>query len=170
MRHMRRAAVVLATLAVAGCASLGALGQFVQAPRFAAASGQPATLRLVGPSSQHPLGGVAVRLWARVENPNSFGLTLASLAGNLYLQGQRAADVSFPLGLPLRAAADTVIPLDVAIGFADLPGLRDVATRALSGNPISYRLDGTAAIDAGPLGQPSFGPMTLLQGALEARR
>src|SRR5205809_1047650 len=39
--------------------------------------------------------------------------------------------------------------------------------RALAGEAIPFRLDGTVSIDAGPLGQPSFGPSTWLRGDLD---
>ena len=35
--------------------------------------------------------------------------------------------------------------------------------------PIAYRLDGTVGVDAGRLGQPVFGPMTLLTGQARTR-
>jgi hypothetical protein len=154
---------------VSGCAGLG-LGDVIQPPRFSVASGTQAELRLVGPSAGRPLGGAAVRLWARVENPNSFGLSLAALRGDLALEGTRAADVDFPLGLPLTAGQDTVIPLDINISFSDLPGLADVAARLVTRNSVGYRLDGTVTVNAGPLGNPSFGPSTLLDGTLSVRR
>ena len=64
----------------------------------------------------------------------------------------------------LVAGRDTVIPMDFNVGFADLPGLADVAFRAVTGQELSYRLDGTVSVHAGVLGEPTFGPMTLLQG------
>ena len=164
---------LIATLGCAvmlgSCAGLG-LGDILQAPRFSVASGRQAELRLVGPSAGRPLGGAAVRLWARVENPNALGLSLAAVRGALALEGTKAADVNFPLGLPLRAGQDTVIPLDINISFSDLPGLADVATRLLTRNSVNYRLDGTVTVNAGPLGNPSFGPSTLLDGNLSVRR
>jgi hypothetical protein len=154
---------VLVGLTATGCAGLG-LDTVVQAPRFQVAEGRQAEFRLAGPSAQMPAGGVTVRMWARVENPNNFGFTLASVAGNLFLQQTQSAAVSFPLGLPLQAAQDTIIPLDVTLSFADVPGLADVLLRAVTGQSIAYRLDGTVGVDAGPFGRPSFGPSTLLQG------
>lgn len=151
------------TVLLTGCASLG-LNSVVQPPRFATVEGQPAELRLLGPSTSRPLGGATIRLWARVQNPNPFGLTLAALAGNLFLEGTRAAEVRFPLGLPLLAGGDTIVPLDVNVSFADVPDLADVAQRIFSQNRVAYRLDGTVTVDAAPLGQPSFGPSTWLQG------
>lgn len=110
------------------------------------------------------MSGAGVRMWARVSNPNPFGFTLGTLKGTLYLDGSRAADADFPLGLPLGAMGDTVIPIDISISFADLPGLSNVARRVIARQPVNYRLEGTIGVDAGRLGQPVFGPMTLLSG------
>ena len=81
----------------------------------------------------------------------------------------RAADVDFPLGLPLRPAEQTVIPIELSISFADLPALASAIGRAVEGRPLQYRLEGTVGVDAGRLGQPVFGPMTLLSGELRPR-
>jgi len=163
-------ALILAVGAGAtACAGLN-LGDVLQAPRFSVAAGRQAELRLVGPSSQNPLGGAGVRLWARVQNPNPFGLALAALQGTLALEGTRAANVDFPLGVPLLASADTVIPLDITIGFSDLPGLANLASRLLTRSSVAYQLDGTVTVDAGALGRPKFGPSRLLAGNLVVRR
>lgn len=165
----RRIAAVLGLFLLPACASLGALAS-IQPPHIEAAQGRQAEVRLLPPSTQRPSGSAAVRLWARVENPNPLGLTLASLQGGLSLDGRRAARVDFPLGLPLQAGQDTIVPLDVEIDFRDLPGLADVAAGALLGGAVPYRLDGTMAVDAGVLGRPGFGPLTLLEGNLRVRR
>lgn len=163
-------AALLGTAAFAmACAGLN-LGSMLQAPRFSVDQSRPAELRLVGPSLRSPLGGAGVRLWARVQNPNPFGLALAALEGSLALEGTRAANVSFPLGVPLLANRDTVIPLDLTINFSDLPGLANVATRLLTKSTVAYQLDGTVTVDAGALGRPKFGPSTLLNGNLVVRR
>ena len=161
-RQVRLSPVVAAVL-VAGCASLG-LETLIQPPRFSTVANQQAELRVLGPSTSRPLGGAQVRLWARVENPNAFGVTLAALRGNLHLENSRAAEVSFPLGLPLLAGRDTVIPLDVNVSFSDLPSLADAVQRIVNRNLVAYRLDGTVTLDAGAFGQPTFGPTTWLQG------
>ena len=171
---MQRQGLLLAGLLAAGaalsaCAALG-LGDVLQAPRFSVAQGRTAELRLVGPSTQSPLGGAGVRLWAHVENPNPFGLALSALEGTLALEGTHAANVNFPLGVPLLASQDTVIPLDITIRFSDLPSLSDVAARLLTRSSVNYQLDGTVTVDAGVLGQPKFGPSTLLRGDLVVRR
>ena len=164
---------IVATLGCAvvlgACAGIG-LGDVLQPPRFSVAEGRQAELRLLAPSSSRPIGGAAIRLWARVHNPNSLGLSLTKLEGTLALEGTKAADVDFPLGVPLLAGQDTVIPLDINISFSDLPGLADVATRLLTRSSVGYQLDGTIGVNAGPLGQPRFGPTTLLNGTLSIRR
>ena len=162
--------VALAVAAHAGCASLGGLGDLVQAPRFSAAEGREAEIVLRGPSRDFPLGGAAVRIHARVFNPNPFGLRLSTLVGDLFLDGNRAAAVDFPLGLQLVANDEADIPIDLAIGFDDVPRLAQVIGRALSGDQLQYRLDGRIGVDAGPLGRPTFGPMTVLEGDMRVRR
>lgn len=160
--------VLLAIMTVTGCASLGSLSA-VQPPTLAVASGRNAEIRLVPPSLRNPLGGASIRLWADVGNPNPFGVVLSSLAGSLTLEGARAADVDFPWGLPLVAGQDTVVPIDVSVSFAELPGLADVLPGAISRGDVDYSLDGTMRLDAGLLGQPTFGPMNLLRGAIRTR-
>jgi hypothetical protein len=152
-------------LLASACAGLpGALGQLIQPPRFSEVDGRPAEIRLLPPSYESRAGGAAVRLWTAVRNPNPFGFTLSTLRGTLFLEGSRAATGDFPLGLPLDPGQETVIPIDLSISFADVPGLANVAQRAFTGAPIGYQFDGTVGIDAGRFGTPTFGPMTLLRG------
>jgi hypothetical protein len=165
MRRMGLVAVVCAALAA--CATLGSL---IQPPTFDRVAGRESELRLLGPSTSRPLGGAGVRVWARVANPNAFGLTLTRLAGNLLLEGQQAATVDLPLGLPLVAQGDTIVPIDLNISFADVPGLANALRNAVSGNAIAYRLVGNVVVDGGPLGDASFGPSTLLTGDLRVLR
>jgi hypothetical protein len=163
------ATVLAATMLLSSCAALG-LGGMVQPPRLTAVDGREAELRLAAPTANRPLGGATIRIWTRVQNPNTFGLTLASLAGNLFLENERAAEVSFPLGMPLTARADTIIPIDITFSFADVPGMVGVAQRILTQNRVGYRLDGTLTVDAAPFGQPSFGPTTWLRGDTRVMR
>lgn len=155
--------VLAGTMLLGACAALG-MGGLVQPPRFAVAEGREAELHLAPPTAGRPLGGAVLRVWAHVQNPNTFGMTLAALAGNLFLEDTQAATVDFPLGLPLSARADTIIPIELNISFADVPGLVGVAQRILTQNRVAYRLDGTLTVDAEPFGQPSFGPSTWLRG------
>jgi hypothetical protein len=154
---------------IGACAGLG-LGDVIQPPRFSVASGRQAELRLLGPSVGRPLGGASIRLWAHVENPNPLGLALTAVQGSFALEGTKAADVDFPLGVPLLAGQDTVIPLDLNISFSDLPGLADVAIKLATRSSVNYQLDGTIAVNAGPLGTPRFGPSKLMDGTLRIRR
>ncbi len=163
MKRMGIAGVAGMALLLTSCAQLG-LSAIVQPPRFSTVSGRDAEIRLLGPSAGRPLGGAAVRIYAHVENPNTFGLNLTRLAGDLFLEDTRAADVSFPLGLPLTAQQDTIIPIEIALSFSELGDLADVVSRVFTNNRVDYRLDGTLSIDAGALGEPSFGPQTWLQG------
>lgn len=159
LRTFLGAAALAAT--VGGCATLN---QIVQPPQLSVVEGRDTELRLIGPSASRPMGGATLRVWTRVQNPNAFGLTLSALQGSLFLENQRAGEVSFPLGLPLTATGDTIIPLDINVSFADLPGLADAVQRIVTRNMVTYRLDGTLTVDAAPFGQPSFGPSTWLQG------
>jgi LEA14-like dessication related protein len=166
LRRLGMMALLLPTLS--GCATLAQLG--IQAPQFSVDNSQQPQLRLVGPSLGSPQGGAALRLYARVRNPNPVGLTLARLAGALQLQGRGAAQVDFPLGVPLQAGQETMVPIDIRVNFNDIPGLADVLLRAATGQSVAYALNGTIAVDAGVLGQPTFGPMNLLSGNVRVVR
>jgi len=170
MRTVRNQfAVVCLSLLLTSCATVSQLVR-LQPPAFAVEPGRASELRLLGPSAERPLGGAAVRIWSRVSNPNALSLTLTNVEGDLLLGGARAAGVNLPLGLPLRANQDTVIPIDVTIDFSQVPALADAALKFLTERKVDYRLDGKFGVDAGPLGRPTFGPTTLLQGQLDVRR
>jgi hypothetical protein len=148
------------SLGSTACAALEGLRAFVQPPRFEQDTGQRSEIRLDGTS------GAAVRIWTRVSNPNGFGVTLGTLSGTLHLEGSRAATIDFPLGLPLQAHAQDVIPIDISVSFRDLPGLGQAISRAIARQPIDYELEGTIGVSAGRFGEPVFGPMTILRGEL----
>ena len=161
---------LISALTVSGCATLGGLSQIIQPPRFEQADGQPAELRILGPSRTMPVGGAGVRVWLKVTNPNPFGFTLSTLNAALSLEGSRAADADFPLGLPLSARQESVIPLDLSFSFADLPGLAGALRRLAVGGRVAYELNGTVGVDAGRLGTPTFGPMLLTRGEMRVVR
>src|SRR5687768_7767229 len=145
--RLLRVAAAAALLGVhAGCASLGGLGSLIQAPRFSPVEGRDAEIVLRGPSRDFPLGGAAVRLHARILNPNPFGLRLSTLVGDLYLDGSRAAAVDLPLGVSLVANDVAEIPIDLVIGFSDVPRLAQVVGRAFGGDQLDYRLDGRIGV------------------------
>lgn len=169
MRPFRRRHLLLpALLLLAGCAGL-ALQDLITPPQFSSAPDQTSRIRLLPPSADRPYGGAELRLWTRVENPNRFGLTLTGIEGSLFLEDERAAAVDLPLGLPLRALGDTIIPMDLSVSFADLPGIAETVGQVVSGSSFNYRIDGTFGVDAGALGQPSFGPTTILRGTARTR-
>jgi hypothetical protein len=155
----------LGLLLVGGCAGLAQVAQVVQPPRFEQ-DARPAEIRFITPSLSNPAGGAGVTLWLRVTNPNPFGFTLSTLSTTLMLEGSRAATGDFPLGLPLTAGQASVVPVDLSISFADVPGLANVFRQVTSGSAVEYQLDGTVGIDAGRFGQPTFGPMPLTSGEI----
>lgn len=162
----RLSLIALLCLATVACASLEGLRSLVHAPRFEQAESRRSEIRLNSPGGISPTGGASVRLWTKVSNPNGFGLTLGTLRGTLHLEGSRAATVDLPLGLPLQARSDAEIPIDILVDFRDVPGLASAISRAISRQPIDFELEGTVSVDAGALGEPVFGPMTLLRGEL----
>ena len=105
-------------------------------------------------------------MWTRVTNPNPFGFTLSTLAGTLLLDGTRAATAEFPLGLPLDAGAASTVPIELSVDFRDVPRLADVVRRAIGREPLEYEFEGTVGVNAGRLGTPVFGPMTIVRGEL----
>ena len=169
---MRFASILIfaSALSVSGCATLGGLSQIIQPPRFEQADGQPAELRILGPSRTMPVGGAGVRIWLKVTNPNAFGFTLSTLDASLSLEGSRAAAADFPLGLPLSARQESVIPIDLSFSFAELPGLAGTLRKLAVGGRVAYELNGTVGVDAGRLGTPTFGPMLLTRGEMRVVR
>ena len=165
-----RLLILASSLSLLACASLGELTRVVQPPRFEQAEGQPAELRILGPSRTMPVGGAGVRIWLKVTNPNAFGFTLSTVNATLALDGTRAADGDFPLGLPLSARQESIVPLDLSISFANLPGLGKTLRTLAVGGRVSYELNGTVGVDAGRLGTPTFGPMLLTRGEMSVVR
>lgn len=171
MRGFRFPALVSAILVAAvlpACASLQSLARIVQPPTFSAANNERNELRLVGPTPSSPLGGASVRIWTTVRNPNPFGFTLASLDTTLFLEGQQAAAGEFPLGLPLEAGGEATIPIDLLVRFQDVPALANVIRQRQQRDVIGYRVEGSVGVEAGALGTPTFGPMTLVTGDLRS--
>jgi hypothetical protein len=171
MRNLRfstlaSAAVVAAVLPA--CATLQSLTRIVQPPTFTSADGERNEIRLVAPTRTSPLGGAEVRIWTTVRNPNPFGFTLSSLDTTLFLEGQQAAAGEFPLGLPLEPHGESTIPIDLVVRFQDVPALANVIRQRQQRDALEYRIEGTVGVEAGALGTPTFGPMTLVTGDLRA--
>lgn len=157
-----RAVVLATTVAILpGCAAaLQGLQSLIQPPRFEQDHDNQSEIRLRGTT------GAAVRIWTRVSNPNSFGVTLGTLQGTLRLEGSRAATVDFPLGLPLQPQSEDVVPIDISVDFRDVPGLGQAIARAVTRQPIAFEIEGTIGVSAGRLGMQTLGPMTWLRGEL----
>ena len=156
-----RAVVLLAIISsTSACTALQQLQAFIQPPRFEQDDQSRSEIRLRGTS------GASVRIWTRVTNPNSFGVTLGTLQGTLHLEGSRAATVDFPFGLPLQARGEEIVPIDISVDFRDVPGLGQAIARAVSRQPIAFDIEGTIGIEAGPLGTQTLGPMTWLRGEI----
>lgn len=156
-----RAVVLAAIISSTGCAAaLQSLQGLIQPPRFEQDDQSRSEIHLRGTT------GAAVRIWTRVSNPNSFGVTLGTLQGTLNLEGARAATVDFPLGLPMQAQSEEVVPIDISVDFRDVPGLGQAITRAIARQPIEFEIEGTIGVSAGPLGMQTLGPMTWLRGEL----
>ncbi len=164
-----RLPLLLAATLLVGCAGLTTpLPHIVQPPRFEPAS-QPPEIRMLAPGPTRPSGGAAIRIWTKVTNPNAFAFTLTGLETTLLIEEERAATADFPLGLAVAARRESDVPLDLMVSLSDLPHLRGAVRRAANGLAVAYRLDGTIDVDAGRLGQRTFGPMTLMSGDLLTR-
>jgi hypothetical protein len=158
---LMRSLVAVTGIILSGCAALQTLG--VIPLRISDPADRPAELRITG------LSGAALRLWARVENPNGFGVTLRDVVGAVHIADAEALAADFPLGLPLAANQDTIIPFDISISFSNVPRLASLIRSAITGSPLPYRLEGSFGVEAGNLGSPRFGPMTLLRGEIRVR-
>ena len=158
LRAVVLAAIVSSTPACA--AALQSLQSFIQPPRFETDHQSRSEIRLRGTT------GAAVRIWTRVSNPNSFGVTLGTLRGTLHLEGSRAATVDFPFGLPLQPQSEEIVPIDLSVDFRDVPELGQAIARAIARQPIAFEIEGTIGITAGRLGTQTLGPMTWLRGEL----
>jgi len=165
MRYIRPLcvkAVVLAAIIAStpACTALQQLQAFIQPPRFEQDDQSRSEIRLRGTT------GAAVRIWTRVSNPNSFGMTLGTLQGTLHLEGSRAATVDFPFVCPLQPQSEEIVPIDISVDFRDVPGLGQAIARAVSRQPIAFEIEGTIGVSAGGLGMQTLGPMTWLRGEL----
>ena len=164
---MKALCVVFVAISLSACATLEGLRAFVQPPHFSQAQDRPSEIRVLPIQSGRPAGGATVRIWTTVTNPNPFGFTLSTVDATLFLDDVQAAATSFPLGLPLQPRAEETIPFDISISFSDIPRLASVLRQAGRGQALNYRLEGIVGIDAGRLGQPTFGPMTLVSGSVQ---
>jgi hypothetical protein len=54
------------------------------------------------------------------------------------------------------------------VRFQDVPALANVIRQLQQRDALAYRIEGTVGVEAGALGTPTFGPMTLVTGDLRA--
>jgi LEA14-like dessication related protein len=140
MRTLRLALASLAVLALASCAEIAKVAKVaVQEPRI--------TFRTASLDSLD-LEGATIALEWSVENPNGFGLDLASLGYRLDLEGKRIVDGTLPGGLQIPANGAAPLKLPVHVRFADVPGFAALLSKK---EDVGYRLSGTVGVRT-PLG------------------
>lgn len=125
-RSARRALAVGSLMATAlGTGACWGLARVlgVEAPRLETAPERESVLTLDAASLLTGRPRATLRIWTRITNPNDFALTLSTLRGSVFLEDNEMAEVDLPLGLPLLAARDTVIPIDVGFGMPALSSL-----------------------------------------------
>ena len=128
----------------------------VEPPRFEEADGRAGEIHFTTPLLAKPPGPADVTVRIHVTNPNPFGVTLRALEATLFVEELRAARCHIPLAVPLGAWQESDVSIGLSIDLAEIPELAGVMLPAAIGNAISYRLDGTVSIDAGPFGQQTF--------------
>lgn len=147
MSMRRRPALLLAALTLSllsGCAAL---------QRLAAGAFKRPTLTFKTASLRDvSLGGATVDLVYTVNNPNPFGLELASVDYAFFVEGKQLVAGSPPRGLDLRARGNSDLTFPAGVKFADLaPVLSTFLTR----DRAAYKAQGTVGIQT-PLGVLRF--------------
>ena len=137
--------LALLTLALLLTACVPGANSLVQAPQFRLLTQDSGLVRLNPPGVGSPSATFLFNL--EVQNPNAFGLSLAGLDFDLFVNDKRSVRGSFTEGFTLAANGSTRLPLEVDVPLeqgisllADLAGL-------IVGEPTRYRLDGTVALE-----------------------
>lgn len=91
-------------------------------------------------------GAAVFDVHLRATNPNPVGITLASLDGDFYLGGHRAAATSFRKGVDLPAQGSSDLTLRVRVPLAQAPALVRTVADLLGGASTRYRVDATVGI------------------------
>jgi LEA14-like dessication related protein len=143
---------------------LGCVQNLVRSPQF--------ELREAGLLKLNPpgLNGIApeavIRISLEGRNPNPFEMSLSEFKFDLYLDGAKVAVGGTP-GFKLKAnGAPGIVPVDVEIPIA--PSTVQNLLKIAGGSRVTYRVDGSFTVDAGALGKPRFGPVTLAQGGFQS--
>lgn len=109
-----------------------------------------------------------VRVRTRVSNPNPVAVRIAGLDFDLYVNGNRAGSGSFTGGVELPPRGQTVLDLEVTIGLEGAGRLVADLAEAARGQRTTYRLAGTVSLAADRLGNPRFGPLTIVSGTVSS--
>ncbi len=157
---MKRLALALLAL-LAGCLpNLNTL----QPPRFTFMPEGSGLLRLDPPGVGE--AQAVFRFNLNVQNPNAFGLHLAGLDGQFFLNGRRVAESSFAGEVNLPAGVSSPLALEVRAPLSEgLPLLADLAL-LLAGRPTEYRVEARPILAFGGLEQP-LPSFTIVAGRLE---
>ena len=91
-------------------------------------------------------GAAVFDVHLRATNPNPVGITLASLDGDFYLGGHRAAATSFRQGVELPARGSADLTLVVRVPLAQAPALVQTLAGLVGGAATPYRVDATVGI------------------------
>ena len=142
-RHGLQIVALLLTVLLNAC--VPGVDNFVRAPTFKLLTQDSGLVRLNPPGVGSPSATFLFNL--EVQNPNSFGLSLAGLDFDLFVNGKRSVRSSFAEGFTLAANGSTRLPLEVDVPLerglsllADLAGL-------IIGEPTRYQIDGTIAVE-----------------------
>jgi LEA14-like dessication related protein len=110
-------------------------------------------------------GAATFRLNLEVTNPNAFGLTLAGLEGNFFINDRQAAATQFRGGVSIAAQGTSPLTLDVRVPLVSGLALLGDLAGLIAGSPTRYRVDGVLTIDV--LGtQQRLPSVTLVSGTL----
>lgn len=105
------------------------------------------------------VAGLTVQL--RVTNPNPVPLRLTEIQADLIIDGAAVGRLTLPeVSLPAQGQVDQPARASLPLTASTFGSVVKVAR----GQAVTYRLDGTFRANLGPLGQPTFGPLTLSQG------
>jgi hypothetical protein len=143
---------------------VGCVPNLVQTPQFEMR--EAGLLRLNPPGLNGVAAEAVVRVLLVARNPNPVDLGLTEMNFDLFLDGAKLAAGSTP-GFNMKAnsvPSNVTVDVTIPINPQSLQSLFKIVT----GNRLTYRIDGGFAVDAGALGRPRFGPFTIAQGAFQA--
>ena len=132
--------VLVLTSLASGCATL---------QQMAAKAFRKPTLTFKNASlTDVSLGSTTVNLSYQLQNPNPFGLSLASVDYAFFVEGKQVVAGSPPGGLSIPASGSTVLVLPASVKFAELaPVLETFLTKDVA----AYRAQGSVGVQT-PLG------------------